>query len=65
MTKSQAIAQATARATKTGGLMYAVKDGFAGEAEWEVCTGYDLDTHHAGASCVVECDRDGAVPETA
>lgn len=65
MTRAQAIAQATAIAAKKGGFRYAVKDGLAGEAEWEVCTGSDLDTHWDGASCVIECDRDGMVPESA
>ncbi|MDI3258450.1 MAG: hypothetical protein QJR02_02005 [Sinobacteraceae bacterium] len=62
MTRSEAIREATRRAAKSGQLRYAVKEGLAPDDAWEVCSESDLDDWYAGASCVIECDSEGAVP---
>jgi hypothetical protein len=63
MHKHAAIAQARRLAGKNRSNYYVVKDGLAADDQWEVATESDLDTYHLGASCVIEVDDEGQVPE--
>ncbi len=63
MHKHAAIAQATRLAGKNRRNYYVVKDGLAPDDQWEVSNEGDLDTYHQGASCVIEVDDEGVVPE--